>query len=266
MTPASKTDAPDPWPYTGQRSSAMDLARSTRHRDSFDESLAMETGAAAAPPRFVRRIVVDHRERRSGVPEALASHPNVHLTLHHLTLGDYRVDDTLVVERKTLTDFARSVRNGRLFAQASRLARVERTRPCIILEGTRVGHPNAVLPRSALQGAIITVTVVFGIPLLRSSSPAETAHLILYAAGQLHRRPARSPRRCGYQPKGLPRQQSLLLQAIPEIGPLKAEKLLQTFSSPFGVAAATIEDLQSVTGIGAAAAANIHRVFHGHST
>ncbi len=88
---------------------AMELAHPMRHRDSSDESPATKTGASDAPPQFVRRIACDHRERPSGVPTALAAHPNVELTLHHLRLGDYRVNDTLIVERKTLTDFAQSV-------------------------------------------------------------------------------------------------------------------------------------------------------------
>ncbi len=228
----------------------------------------MNTGASDAPPQFVRRIairriVVDHRERPSGVPTALAAHPNVEITIHHLSLGDYRVDDTLIVERKTLTDFAQSVRDGRLFAQASRLTRVKRARPCLILEGTRINHWSAALPRSALQGALITVTLVFGLPILRSTCPEETADLILYAADQLHRRTTRPPHRPGYHPKGLNRQQIFLLQAIPEIGPSKAQRLLETFGTPFGVAQATIEALQTVNGIGPAAADKIHRVFHG---
>jgi len=45
---------------------------------------AMKTGASDAPPQFVRRIVCDHRERPSGVPEALKNHPNVELTIHRL--------------------------------------------------------------------------------------------------------------------------------------------------------------------------------------
>ena len=193
---------------------------------------ATKTGAAAAPPQFVRRIVCDDRERHSGVPTALAAHPNVEVTFHRLHLGDYRVDDNLIVERKTLTDFGQSVRDGRLFAQASRLTRVKRARPCLILEGTRIRHWSAALPESAIKGALITVTLVFGLPVLRSSSPEETAALILYAIDQLHRRTTRPPQRRGYQPKGLARQQSFLLQTIPEIGPTRAQRLLETFGSP----------------------------------
>jgi ERCC4-type nuclease len=130
---------------------------------------------------FVRRIAIDDRERGSGVVEALRNHPNVELIVRRLALGDYLIARTLVVERKTLSDFALSVVDGRLFTQASRLAR----------------------------------------------------------------------------------QQSFLLQAIPEIGPARARLLLDTFGSPSGVASATVEDLRAVEGIGEVAAQRIRQVFHG---
>jgi ERCC4-type nuclease len=263
-SPAMKTGASD----KPRESPAMESAHPVRHRDSSNESPAMNTGASDAPSQFVRRIAVrrivaDHREAPSGVPKALATHSNVELTIHRLRLGDYSVNDTLIVERKTLTDFAQSIRDGRLFTQASRLARVKRARPCLILEGTRINHWSGALPRSAVQGAIITVTLVFGLPVLRSASPEETASLILYATDQLSRCTINPPKRYGYHPKGTNRQQSYLLQAIPGIGPTRAKLLLDTFGSPFGVASATIKDLQAVEGIGASAATNIHQVFHG---
>jgi len=102
---------------------------------------------------FVRRIAIDDRERASGVIEALRTHPNVELTVRRLELGDYLIDKTLVVERKTLSDFAVSVVDGRLFTQASRLARSNRARPCFILESAKEDHPNLVISRSAKFGA-----------------------------------------------------------------------------------------------------------------
>ncbi|HSN57574.1 MAG TPA: ERCC4 domain-containing protein, partial [Candidatus Sulfomarinibacteraceae bacterium] len=97
---------------------------------------------------FVRRIAIDDRERGSGVIEALRDHPDVELTVRRLELGDYLIDRTLVVERKTLSDFALSVVDGRLFTQASRLARTSRARPCFILEGAEEDHTNPVISRS----------------------------------------------------------------------------------------------------------------------
>lgn len=67
-------------------------------------------------------VVADDREKGSGVIEALAAKDDVSLTVTRLSLGDYRVDGELCVERKTLPDLAGSIADGRLFRQASRLA------------------------------------------------------------------------------------------------------------------------------------------------
>ncbi len=216
----------------------------------------------APNPQFVRRIAVDDRERRSGVPAALANHPNLEVTIRRLKIGDYLIDD-LIIERKTLFDFAKSVSDGRLFSQVARLARQRANRVCVILEGTSSVYPELSVPITALRGAMVTVAVIFCIPILRAATPSETADLILYAARQLQRRTFRSPRRFGANIGNLARQQRFMLQAIPEIGPVKAAALLRVFGSPAGVATATIEDLQTVDGIGAAAATKIHQVFHG---
>lgn len=232
------------------------------------ESKVIETAAAAAPRQLVRRdtrrrVVADDREARSGVPTTLASRLNVDLTVRRLRLGDYIIDNTLIVERKTFADFACSVIDGRLFMQASRLARVRRLRPCVILEGSLNDLGSPVISRPAMQGTVITVTLVFGLPLLRSACPEETADLIVYAAEQLSCRTTAVQKRPGHHPRGLARLQSFLLQAIPGIGPARARLLLDTFGSPIGVASATLEDLQTVDGIGKSAAAKIHQVFHG---
>ena len=50
------------------------------------------------------------------------------------TVGDYSIDDRVVVERKTYADFATSLVDGRLFPQAAALARCS-YRPVILLEG-----------------------------------------------------------------------------------------------------------------------------------
>ncbi len=216
-------------------------------------------------PQFASQIAVDDRERLSGVAEALRRRPDAIVTVRRLQTGDYQVDNTLVVERKTLADFALSVRDGRLFTQVGRLTRQRRMRACLILEGTPNRYPRLAIPKPAFQGALITVTLVFGLPVLRSATPEETADLILFAARQLQRREVRPPRRQGFRVGGLTRQQLLLLQAIPEVGPKKAEWLLNAFGTPAEVAKATLESLEAVEGIGPRAAKKIYSVFNGNT-
>ena len=214
---------------------------------------------------FVRRIAavaIDDRERNSRVKAELECNENVKVTVKRLPLGDYQIENSLIVERKTLADFALSVRNGRLFAQVSRLVRSKCERPCLILEGTAKRYPRLAIPRTSFQGALITVMVVFGLPVLRSRDAQETARMIVYAADQLQNRRFRPPRRCGFKTTTIRRHQLLLLQAVPEIGGWKAERLLEAFSSPAGVAGATVDELRRVDGIGEVAAERVYEVFH----
>lgn len=213
----------------------------------------------------IAAVAIDDRERCSRLKTALERNETVEVTVKRLPLGDYQVNNTLLIERKTLADFARSVRDCRLFSQVGRLARERTMRACLILEGTTERYSRLAIPQPAFQGALISVTLVFGLPVLRSVTPEETADLILYAANQLRRREVRPPRRRGSKVTGNRRRQILLLQAIPEIGPKKAEILLNAFLSPTGVASATIEEIEAIGGIGRDTAKHIWDVFHGES-
>ena len=62
-------------------------------------------------------LAADDREPES-VVSALRSLRRVQVSLRRLKLGDYVVDGRLLIERKTLPDFALSIVQGRLFRQA----------------------------------------------------------------------------------------------------------------------------------------------------
>ena len=129
------------------------------------------------------RITADHTERACGIPEQLASSPFVDLRFKKLPIGDYIIDERVVIERKSGTDFPRSITDNRLFRQASRLA-ASRYRSAVILEGP-VEDALAGVSREAIQGALISLTLIFDIPVLRSTNKAETARLLIFAAKQL---------------------------------------------------------------------------------
>lgn len=197
-------------------------------------------------PQAVIHGFIDDRERGSTAAGALAEHPEVSWEFKRLKTGDY-VLEGLVVERKTLRDFAASILDGRLFRQAERLAAC--TRPLLILEGCAADLATCGLRRPALQGALITVTLLYGIPVLRAQDGRETARLILYAARQM-RRFAGGVQRRGRQPKGKRALQIRLLQGLPRIGPSRTATLLSTFDSVLGTIQASQEDLEAVDGIG----------------
>ncbi len=204
-------------------------------------------------------VIVDDPESRSDVCASLRKMESVSLRVERLKLGDYLIGGNLLVERKTIADYCVSIKEGRLFRQASELAAAP-IRSAIILEGTTPDLQNAGMHREAIQGAIIPLTIVFGLPLLRSRNPEETARLLLYAAGQLGQRNCFPLRRrcirCGMKYK----QQMFILEEIPGIGPFRAEKLLDQFGSIRSVFLAAEEDLKKVPGIGRKTAATIIRV------
>ena len=67
-------------------------------------------------------VVVDDRESSSSVLRALREIADVKVTTQRLLLGDYLIDGRILFERKTLPDLAESIKDGRLFKQACRLA------------------------------------------------------------------------------------------------------------------------------------------------
>ncbi|HOO92902.1 MAG TPA: ERCC4 domain-containing protein, partial [Opitutales bacterium] len=76
--------------------------------------------------------------------------------------------------------------DGRLFSQASRMVQSP-LRPAYIIEGDAHDWNCLNVTRSAIQGALISLMLIFDIPVLRSTDAAETARLACYAGRQLIR-------------------------------------------------------------------------------
>ena len=205
------------------------------------------------------RVVAAGRGRGAGVVEQLGKLPDVEVGTERLSLGDYRVDGRLLFERKTIRDLAVSIRDGRLFRQACRLA-AGRYRPVYIIEGSGKDLSRMHMPRDAVQGALVTLTVVLGLPVLRSIDPAETARLIVYAAGQVGRAAAGGVYRPGRRSGSRRRRQLYILQGLPGIGPERAARLLDTFGSVESVLNADERSLGTVDGIGDKTAMAIRRI------
>jgi len=207
------------------------------------------------------RIVVDDREIRSGILDVFNSIESVSISVKRLNCGDYAVDDKLIFERKTLTDLATSVKDGRIFRQGSKLAQSDK-RGIIILEGTSNDLASNGMRREALQGALITLTVFLGIPLLRSRNIQETARLMLYTARQNQSIASGSLHRHGVRPRGKRKTQLHILQGLPGIGTERASLLLERFGSIEAVLTASADELATIRGIGTHTVKAIHWAVH----
>jgi DNA excision repair protein ERCC-4 len=209
---------------------------------------------AERSPGPVVRVVADHREFGSGVPEALSVRQDAIVVASALASGDYVIDEILGIERKTGSDFARSVFDGRLFRQVSALTR-SYERPLLLLEGLVPGQETSGVSWAALRGAIISVTAVFAVPIVCSSNSEESAEVIATVARQIsavvrddgYARP-------GYRPKGWRKRALYLLQGLPGVGPRRAAELLAACGSVRAVFAEDKARLALIPGLGPAIA------------
>ena len=194
-------------------------------------------------------LVMDDRECRGPMPKALAECGAFKVETRRLEIGDYLLDGALLVERKTLPDFVASIQDGRIFRQALRLAEAEQ-QAALLLEGTSRDLSSCGMRWEAIQGALITVALFVGLPILRSRGPAETARTMLYAARQHRTIASGAMVRRGRRPKNKKALQNHILQGLPGIGPERAKRLLEHFGSVGAVVTAENGALQSVAGIG----------------
>lgn len=198
-------------------------------------------------------IKVDDRERNENLLAALGREKDAIIKICRLPLGDYQVEDHLLIERKTINDLTVSIMDGRWFQQAVKLSSLP-MQSLVTLEGTSIDYNSIGMKREAIQGALITLSLLFKIPLLRSKTPEETAKLIMYSARQIQY--------FGYNPgpvrhfpfsrrrKDKYKRQIHVLQGLPGIGPVRARLLLDKFGSLKAIFNALPNEWETIPGIG----------------
>ncbi len=209
------------------------------------------------------KIYVDKREIRSHVAHSLEK-LGVEVILRTLKVGDYVVSDRVGIERKTTEDFLSTFLDGRdLFGQISDLARAY-SRPLLIIEGEGLYSKRQINP-NAIRGALSSVAIDFGVPVLFSKDEEDTAALISVIA---KREQAVDPKKdinlhgTKSAPR-LPQQQEYVVSAISEIGPVVAKNLLRHFGTVERIMTASREELMAVELVGPKTADRIREVVSG---
>ena len=203
------------------------------------------------------RIVVDEREKKSGIPDLLRS-IGLNLEVQTLAVGDYIVAPETVVERKSIRDFMSSVFDGRLFDQCSRL-REHFQSPVVLMEGNVDEIDEIADNPLVFYGAVSAVVLDFKIPVIPTPSAAHTARLLVSMCSRRgqHRGPfLKKIKKSG----DLQRQQLSSLCSLPGIGEKLAARMLERFGTPLGAFNATAAELAKVEGLGSARAKRIKRV------
>jgi DNA excision repair protein ERCC-4 len=207
------------------------------------------------PPRH--RLRVDFAEQNAALLDLARECADFDVQLERLTVGDYSIDDRVVVERKTYADFATSLVDGRLFPQAAALARCPH-RPVILLEGPTPPRLPDVHPH-ALKGAVISLAVMWRLPVLYARDPEDSLRILRDLANQVNAAGG-FLKRYDRKPKRLASRRLYILQGLPGVGPELAQRLLEQFGSIERVMMAPEDALMQVRGVGPKKAALIRQL------
>ena len=203
-------------------------------------------------------IVTDSRELGAMVTRELAKLGAL-VKSETLQVGDFILSDRVVVERKEVDDFASSIIDGRLFQQAAKL-KDSYSKPLIIVEGETLTGSGRVRPE-AMMGAYASLIMDYGIPIVWTQKPSETAQLMFAISRREQLQEKRTPRVMAViKPRSLQEQQEFIVSSLPNIDNTRAKKLLATFHSPQRVFQASKEELMAVSGIGEKISEEIRRV------
>ena len=206
------------------------------------------------------RIVIDERERKSGIPKLLQT-IGVNVEVKTLPIGDYIVSHETVVERKSIHDFMSSVFDGRLFDQCNRL-KDHFQFPIILLEGNVDEIESISENPLVFYGALSTVAIDFKIPIIPTPNASHTAKLLVSLSSRKE------------SPKGpllkkikksndIQKQQLIVLCSLPGVGEKTAIRMLEKFGSPLKVFSSSTKDLAKISGLGESRAKKIKKMLYG---
>lgn len=237
---------------------------------------------APGGPLADERIVLDDRERPSGLFEAIRQCWGFQPKIERLPLGDILIARRVLVERKSAPDFIASMRDGRLFDQAAGI-RNQRFEPLMIIEGEFTEEICSGTTPEALRGAMLAVTLDWGIPILRSRSIEETARWLVSILSRGEKKSGRPdwrgisstgqrlppsaiprrPERKKTSPLESKRKQALaVLMQLEGLGEGRSQALLERFGSLGAILKAKREELIEVAGVGRGLAEQIHSILH----
>lgn len=208
------------------------------------------------------RIIVDERERKSGIPELLKA-VGLNMEVKTLPIGDYIVASETVVERKSIHDLVSSLFDGRLFDQCSRL-KEHFQYPIILMEGDVEEMEEIIENPLVFYGAVSRVAIDFKIPIIPTPSAAHTAKLLV----------AMCSRKEGTQgpflkkikkSNDVQKQQLSSLASLPGVGEKLAIRMLEKFGTPLRVFNASSAELAKVEGLGESRAKKIRKMLESKS-
>ncbi len=204
------------------------------------------------------KLIIDSRERNAELISMLEE-LGVEIEFSLLDIADYVVSDRCAVERKTVRDFESSLIDGRLFEQAERMKSTY-YRALLIVEGSK---EEFAMNHKAITGATISLYLDYGIQLIFSNGPEDTALVLETLARQEQTGGKRVPSpKQGRRAYTESQFMELMIGNLPGIGEKLARKMLEHFGTVTSIANASPEELKEVNKIGKKKAQLIYHILH----
>ena len=203
------------------------------------------------------RIVVDEREKKSGIPGLLKG-IGINLEIKTLPIGDYIVAPETVVERKTISDLVSSVFDGRLFDQCNRLKEHYQF-PILLIEGNIDEIEELTENSLVFYGAISSIALDFKIPVIHTPNASHTSKLLVSMCSRKDASKGPFIKKIR-KSNDIQKQQLSMLCSLPGVGEKTAIRMLEKFGTPLRVLSSTTTELSKVSGLGEARAKNIKKV------
>ena len=203
------------------------------------------------------RIVVDEREKKSGIPNLLKS-IGINLEIKTLPIGDYIVAPETIVERKSISDLVSSVFDGRLFDQCNRMKENFQF-PIIIIEGNTDKIEELVENPFVFYGAVSSVAIDFKIPIISTPNASHTAKLLVSMCSRKDTTKGPFIKKIR-KSDDVQKQQLSVLSSLPGVGEKIAIRMLEKFGTPLKVFSASSTELSKISGLGESRARKIKKM------
>ncbi len=203
------------------------------------------------------KIFMDIRERNNAIIDALKDKASI--DIRQLPVGDYLLSDRVCVERKTIDDFLSSIIDKRLMQQMTEMRR-NFIAPILILEGDSDIYSKRDIHPNAIRGALASIAVDFEASIIPTRDEADTAE-ILYAIAK--REQIQEKRQVSLRgerkPLLLGEKQRYIIESLPNVSAVLADRLLGEFGSVENIIKAKETELKRIEGIGDKKAADIRK-------
>ena len=168
--------------------------------------------------------------------------------VRQLDTGDFVASNEIVIERKTIDDFVKSVYDGRLFKQIANMSS-KYPRPILVIQGERKDLRG--IGESAFYGAVASVVSDFKVPIFFAPSERDVIEIIYHIARREQIEKKRETKiREGRKPMTLADTQLYVVSGIPGVSAVLADRLLSKMTTVERLFGATEQELRGVEGIG----------------